>query len=164
MKKTKLSSTLAFCVAISLAAVSETVSAAPPEGKGKPEKAQSGHSGKGNGQDHRGDHDGGNHSNWDVEIIFGGRDRDVIRDYYRDHGRSCPPGLAKKHNGCLPPGQAKKRYSIGQRLPGDFPIYDIPDILRGRLPGLPDGYGYRQVDGDIAIIELATRLVVDAVE
>lgn len=21
----------------------------------------------------------------------------------------CPPGLAKKHNGCMPPGQAKKR-------------------------------------------------------
>ncbi|MGZ5774677.1 MAG: hypothetical protein ACXWJY_09625, partial [Ramlibacter sp.] len=23
--------------------------------------------------------------------------------------RDCPPGLAKKHNGCLPPGQAKKQ-------------------------------------------------------
>jgi hypothetical protein len=26
----------------------------------------------------------------------------------------CPPGLAKKHNGCMPPGQAKKLYR-GQR-------------------------------------------------
>jgi hypothetical protein len=29
----------------------------------------------------------------------------------------CPPGLAKKHNGCMPPGQAKKLYRIGQRFP-----------------------------------------------
>jgi hypothetical protein len=26
----------------------------------------------------------------------------------------CPPGLAKKHNGCLPPGQARK-LARGQR-------------------------------------------------
>jgi hypothetical protein len=26
----------------------------------------------------------------------------------------CPPGLAKKNNGCLPPGQAKK-FRVGQR-------------------------------------------------
>jgi hypothetical protein len=24
-------------------------------------------------------------------------------------GKDCPPGLAKKDNGCLPPGQAKKQ-------------------------------------------------------
>jgi hypothetical protein len=29
----------------------------------------------------------------------------------------CPPGLAKKHNGCMPPGQAKKLYNVGQRFP-----------------------------------------------
>ena len=29
----------------------------------------------------------------------------------------CPPGLAKKNNGCLPPGQARKLYSVGQRYP-----------------------------------------------
>lgn len=28
----------------------------------------------------------------------------------------CPPGLAKKNNGCLPPGQAKKLYNVGQRF------------------------------------------------
>ena len=25
--------------------------------------------------------------------------------------RACPPGLAKKNNGCLPPGQAKKQHA-----------------------------------------------------
>jgi hypothetical protein len=30
---------------------------------------------------------------------------------------NCPPGLAKKNNGCMPPGQAKKLYNFGQRYP-----------------------------------------------
>jgi hypothetical protein len=47
----------------------------------------------------------------------------------QDHGRGsqfgygmggCPPGLAKKNNGCLPPGQAKKRFNVGQRVPYDY--------------------------------------------
>jgi hypothetical protein len=37
--------------------------------------------------------------------------RDGRRYAYRDdHRRACPPGLAKKHNGCMPPGQAKKHH------------------------------------------------------
>ena len=31
------------------------------------------------------------------------------KKHYKKHYKShCPPGLAKKHNGCMPPGQAKK--------------------------------------------------------
>lgn len=33
---------------------------------------------------------------------------------------NCPPGLAKKHNGCLPPGIAKKRFERGQRWAGRY--------------------------------------------
>ena len=41
----------------------------------------------------------------------------------------CPPGLAKKHNGCMPPGQAKK-LRVGQRyLQGYGDRYSY-----GRLP------------------------------
>ena len=35
-------------------------------------------------------------------------------NYYGYCAGGCPPGLAKKHNGCMPPGQAKKLYR-GQR-------------------------------------------------
>ena len=45
------------------------------------------------------------------QIVIVDRDRNVVRTYYRTEyaaGR-CPPGLAKKNNGCLPPGQAKRR-------------------------------------------------------
>src|SRR5687768_3941435 len=33
---------------------------------------------------------------------------------------ACPPGLAKKNNGCMAPGQAKKMYSAGQRYNRNF--------------------------------------------
>jgi hypothetical protein len=32
----------------------------------------------------------------------------------------CPPGLAKKGNGCMPPGQYRKLYSQGQRIRSSF--------------------------------------------
>jgi hypothetical protein len=55
----------------------------------------------------------------------------------------CPPGLAKKNNGCLPPGQAKKLYGVGYRFDRGFagwtPYNQIPYDLR-RQYGL-DPYG-----------------------
>jgi len=41
------------------------------------------------------------------------------RDRYGYNGRGCPPGLAKKHNGCLPPGQAR-RLNRGDRYASDY--------------------------------------------
>ena len=96
-----------------------------------------------------------------IRIDFG--DRDIIRDYIRDDYRShCPPGLAKKRNGCLPPGQAKK-WSIGNRLPDDVRWYPIDDDLRRRLGRLPSGYDYVRVDRDILLIGEATKKIIDAV-
>jgi len=45
--------------------------------------------------------------------------RDHVRSYYEEDFRRghCPPGLAKKHNGCMPPGQAKK-WRMGRRKSG----------------------------------------------
>lgn len=57
---------------------------------------------------------------------------------YRDYGliRGCPPGLAKKNNGCLPPGQAKKL----QRARYDFRWGQAND---GFVHRYDDGYQYR---------------------
>jgi hypothetical protein len=58
------------------------------------------------------------------------------RLYELDARGSCPPGLAKKGNGCMPPGQAKKMYSVGQRYNrnmGSLWGYNqIPDALRNQ--------------------------------
>lgn len=96
----------------------------------------------------------------DVSVILGGGERDIVRDYYKG---GCPPGLAKKRNGCLPPGQAKKRYEVGRRIPDGVDIRRLPDEVVIRLPTLPREYGYRMVDGDLVVVALATLIVMDAV-
>ena len=74
----------------------------------------------------------------------------------------CPPGLAKKHNGCLPPGQAKKLYNIGQRWPGNYGYAwnynQIPYDMRTRY-GFQPGYNYYYGDGYVYRVDPATMLV-----
>lgn len=97
-----------------------------------------------------------------IRVSFGSSDRGILRDYLRhSYGKSCPPGLAKKRNGCLPPGQAKKRYRIGYPL--DVEYYPLPDYLYDRLGPVPHGYQYVRVDRDILLIGEATKNVVDAI-
>jgi hypothetical protein len=93
------------------------------------------------------------------------------RGYAGDYGRGrshgygiggCPPGLAKKHNGCLPPGQAKKLYR-GEHFPSGFgtrySYRHIPYDLRRRYDLHPydryyysNGYLYR-VDPRTMLVE-----------
>jgi len=63
--------------------------------------------------------------------------------------KGCPPGLAKKNNGCLPPGQAKKLYEQGHRFDPNFNGYtrydQIPYDLRRQYDLDPYGrYVYDQ--------------------
>ena len=75
----------------------------------------------------------------------------------------CPPGLAKRDNGCLPPGQAKKLYNVGQRYNRNFgsawTYNEIPQALRSQYNlDRTDRYYYRngyvyQVDPRTMIVE-----------
>jgi hypothetical protein len=98
-------------------------------------------------------------------VVFTDRDRDTVRTYWTEAYRrgDCPPGLAKKHNGCLPPGQAKKRYVVGQTLPATVVVHPLPQVLVTRLGPAPSGYRYALVDGDVLKLAVGTRLVVDAI-
>src|SRR5262245_40214976 len=77
-------------------------------------------------------------------------------------GGGCPPGLAKKNNGCLPPGQAKKLYGVGQRWPGSYGYrwnYDqIPYDLRTQY-GFDPRYNYYYGDGYVYRVDPATMLI-----
>ncbi len=105
-------------------------------------------------------------NNREVDIITGilrglyGGDEKV--EFVRPSGSFCPPGLAKKNNGCMPPGQAKK-YAVGQRLPDNVISDDLPKALRDALGVPPQGKKYVRVDNDILLIEAATKLVLDAI-
>jgi len=96
---------------------------------------------------------------------FGDRHRTVAHDYYSEQFRSgrCPPGLAKKHNGCMPPGQAKK-WSVGQPLPRDVIYYEVPPALVVQFGQPPTGYRYVRVASDILLLAIGTGMVVDAIQ
>jgi len=98
---------------------------------------------------------------------FSTHDRDIVHAFYVEHyGGGCPPGLAKKRNGCLPPGLAKKSYVVGQPLPLGFALTPLPVVLSVQLGTPPIGYRYAFIDGDVVrVAELAagTFLVVDAI-
>lgn len=91
--------------------------------------------------------------------------REFVREYYKDQfGRGrCPPGLAKKRDGCMPPGQARK-WQLGRPLPRDTVYYAIPQPLAVRIGPPPSGYRYVRVASDILLIAIGTGMVVDAIQ
>jgi Ni/Co efflux regulator RcnB len=158
-------------IALVLAAVAAPGALADkPEWAGKGKGGDEWHDkGKGKGGDER--HDKGKGKGHDKgrgehgEHFFSDRHRVVVHDYYGEAFRSgrCPPGLAKKHNGCMPPGQAKK-WRIGRPLPREVVYYPVPQDLIVRLGPPPSGYRYVRVEGDILLLAIGTAIVVDALQ
>jgi hypothetical protein len=146
---------LATIAAAFLAVASQTAIANDSPGKGK---------GKGNAAHGRSEGPGGG-PYISVEVNFPDQDRRVIHDYYGDMARQgkCPPGLAKKQNGCLPPGQAKK-WQVGRPLPRDVVFHPIPHDLAVRIAVPPAGYKYVRVASDILMIAAGTGMVAAAIE
>lgn len=96
---------------------------------------------------------------------FGSTQRTVITTYYTDEYRKgrCPPGLAKKHNGCMPPGQARQ-WAVGRTLPRDVVYYDLPQSVVVQIGAPPAGHRYVRVASDILLIAIGTSMVVDGIE
>lgn len=100
-----------------------------------------------------------------VSTYFTDPQRVVIRNYYGQQysaGR-CPPGLAKKNNGCMPPGQAKK-WALGQPLPAGVVYYPVPQPVIVQLGAPPAGHKYVRVASDILLMAIGTSMIVDAVQ
>lgn len=160
----------AVALAVLFSAVSLTAHAEKPDwaGGGGKEHGRGGGKDKEHGQ--KGGREGQSRRDSDnveasISFRFGSADTRIIREYYGDQASkgNCPPGLAKKGNGCQPPGQAKK-WARGRPLPSDLRYYDIPNELRIRLPAPPLNHKYVQVAGDILLIAVGTSIVVDAME
>lgn len=146
--------------------------AASPVSAEKPSWAGGGHDRHGEGRQER--HEGrseegdrGGHENRDrdragygAEPYFNDRHRSNVRDYYAEQFRAgrCPPGLEKKHNGCLPPGQARQ-WAVGQALPRNVVYYDVPVDIVGAPP---PGYRFVRVASDILMIAVGSGMVVEA--
>ncbi|HEY0148414.1 MAG TPA: hypothetical protein VGB70_05360 [Allosphingosinicella sp.] len=104
--------------------------------------------------------------------------RDFARDGYRDLRRDvgafaaagagyaavasqgCPPGLAKKGNGCLPHGQARKIYGVGERVEQSwFGDYNIPARYSAFYADSPEYYYRYDDDGYIYRVDRQTDLI-----
>jgi Ni/Co efflux regulator RcnB len=140
----------------------------------KPEWAGQGKGGKHEQKDKHGDKHGGGKKDAPARVApaqvsiggyFGAPQRVVVQEYYGQQYRAgrCPPGLAKKNNGCLPPGQAKK-WAVGQPLPSDVRYYPVPQSVVLQLGAPPAGHKYVRVAADILLIAVGTGLIVDAIQ
>jgi Ni/Co efflux regulator RcnB len=121
--------------------------------------------GGGHGRDHDDDRDrvvrverddpyrAGDHHRYDERVV----------QVEPSRGQGCPPGLAKKHNGCMPPGQAKKydhdRVVVGERLPPGA-VYTVPRRVLSTLPPPPHGYRYAVVNNRVVLVS-RSDIVVD---
>ena len=115
------------------------------------------------------DRDRGSSTNVSINVQIGGYfgepQRLAAHEYYAPRFKAghCPPGLAKKRNGCQPPGQAKK-WQMGRPLPGDVIYYPVPSGVSVQLGLPPAGHKYVRVAADILLIAIGTGMVVDAIE
>ncbi len=80
--------------------------------------------------------------------------------------RSCPPGLAKKNNGCLPPGIAKQSFNVGDRFNGNYGQWNynqVPMDWRNQYNLDADNrYYYR--NGYLYSVDPRTRLVESVIQ
>ncbi|MEO8544917.1 MAG: DUF1236 domain-containing protein [Burkholderiaceae bacterium] len=97
---------------------------------------------------------------------FNDEQRTVVREYYvqnYSNGKKCPPGLAKKNNGCMPPGQAP-HWVVGQPVPRGVTVYAVPQPVIVQLPPAPYGYRYARIGGDIVLVQQQSNLIVDIIQ
>jgi hypothetical protein len=93
--------------------------------------------------------------------VFLGRDRNVIRDYYRLRPGELPPGLAKR-GGNLPPGLQKQLRRKGHLPPGlDREIIVFPVELERQLPPLKAGLVRGIIGGRAVIYNPRTSVILD---
>ncbi|WP_439520830.1 hypothetical protein [Hydrogenophaga sp.] len=158
----------ALLLGLTLGMGTATALAEKPDWAGKPGKGEK-HQKEFRSEDRAPSRDRGSSTNVAINVqiggFFGEPQRMAAREYYAPQFRAgnCPPGLAKKNNGCLPPGQAKK-WQLGRPLPRDVVYYPVPSGISVQLGLPPSGHKYVRVAADILLIAIGTGLVVDAIE
>ena len=97
---------------------------------------------------------------------FNDQNRTYVRQYYTDNygtGKRCPPGLAKKNNGCMPPGQVRN-WVVGQPVPRGVTVYSVPQPVIRQLPAAPYGYKYVLIGGDVVLVQQQNNVIVDIIQ
>ncbi len=94
---------------------------------------------------------------------FNDRDRAFADFYLADAYRNgpCPADLKSSSKGCKSHNPLKK-WKIGQSLSHDISFYDVPPTLIEGIGQPPPGFRYIRIDSDILLINIDTRIVMDA--
>lgn len=77
---------------------------------------------------------------------FGSKYQAMVRKYYESH-----------------PASGRAKWSIGEPVPAGAAVTGVPDNLRAALPRLPPGHQYVQVDGEVVLVAVQSRMVVDGI-
>jgi Ni/Co efflux regulator RcnB len=78
---------------------------------------------------------------------FSTRDQELVRRYYAAHPVS---------------GQVAQ-WKVGEPIPPKSVLTGEPDDLRAALSALPAGHQYVEVDGDVVLVAVQSRVVVDGI-
>lgn len=78
---------------------------------------------------------------------FGSKAQALVRKYYQAN-----PGPERPAN-----------WKIGEPVPPRAALSGVPDELRASLPRLPPGHQYVQLDGEVVLVAMQSRMVVDGI-
>ncbi|MBC5782252.1 hypothetical protein H8N03_04800 [Ramlibacter sp. USB13] len=78
---------------------------------------------------------------------FSSKAQTVVRRYYDAH-----PASARAAN-----------WQIGEPIPSRAKVTGVPDAVRVSLPPVPPGHQYVQVDGEVVLVAMQSRMVVDGI-
>lgn len=77
---------------------------------------------------------------------FSSKDHALVRGYYDAH-----------------PAAGQAQWKIGEPIPPKSALTGVPDNLRAALSALPRGHQYVQVDGEVVLVAVPSRVVVDGI-
>jgi len=119
----------------------------------------------GNAQQSAKGHDDRDSDRYASHRYFDEQRRNRVHEYYARMKRSgrCPPGLAKRHNGCVAPGH-QRRWEVGHRLPRDVIFHNVDPQVLSYLGPPPPRHRFVRVASDILLIAVGTGMVVDAID
>lgn len=71
--------------------------------------------------------------------------------------------LVRKYYATSPAATTASRWKAGEAMPEKAAITGVPDDLRAAFPRLPPGYQYVQLDGEVVLVAVQSRKVIDGV-
>jgi Ni/Co efflux regulator RcnB len=83
----------------------------------------------------------------DPGIFFGIKEESVVRRFYATH----------------PSAGRTPKWKIGEPVPARTAMMGVPDEVRAALPAVPPGHQYVQLDEEVVLVAVPSRMVVDGI-